>query len=295
MKPRDMLLSSARGNDDFTPPGVCSADSMLDFDGGGGDTGSRDGGDGNRDKTDQGAAADGRKTEAGGRVVEFNGERLEVPDDLWDGETGAIRAEAAVKRALDLRRKLSEKPAAPESYQLVVPDDLKEKVEANAEHPLAKPAMEWARKHGLTQDAFAELTGLFYAREAAGFDEDARFATEQNEALAKALGENAEKVKKELGQWVGGLLGGDFKENPALLEAAGLLASDANGVLLIKALKDKIGERGIPSGRDRDSGAVSEADLKALQASDAYRHEHHPQHEATVAKVREGWKRLYPE
>ena len=212
-----------------------------------------------------------------------------MPDDLWDGENGTIRAEAAVKRALDLRRKLSEKPAAPESYELVVPDDLKEKVEANAEHPLAKPAMEWAKKHGLTQEAFAELTGLFYAQEAAGFDEDAKFTTEQNEALAKALGESAGKVKKELGQWVGGLLGKDFKENPALLEAASLLASDANGVLLIKYLKTRSGS-GIPpvvigSRVSADLRPASPRRLPERTPSAARSH---------VGQGREGWKRLYP-
>ena len=57
MKLRNMLSGSAWGHDDFTPPGVCSVDPMLDFDGGGGgDTGSQDGGDGKQDKTDQAVA-----------------------------------------------------------------------------------------------------------------------------------------------------------------------------------------------------------------------------------------------
>lgn len=226
------------------------------------------------------------------RIVAFNGERLEVPEDLWDAEKGTIRAEAALKRMLDLRRKLSEGPPAPETYALEVPEALREKVAADLGHPLAQPAMDWARKHKLSQEAFNELTGLFYAQEAATSEEDAHYRAGQDEALTEALGAQSEKVKKELGQWVGGLLSKDFKENPALLEAANLLASDAKGVLLLKAFKDRIGEHAIPSGQER--AAVSEADLRALQASEAYQNEHHPQHEATAVRVREGWQRLYP-
>lgn len=230
------------------------------------------------------------------RIIEFNGERLEVPEDLWDSKNKTIRSEAAVKRALDLRRKVSEQtPAAPESYELIVPDDLQEKVRADVEHPLASPAMDWAKKHGLSQDAFSELASLFYHQEASTHDADVKYEAEQRDILKKALGDDAERVTKDLGKWVYGLLGKDFKENTGLHTAANMLACDANGVLLIKALKDKLGETAVPSSRGHDAASLSESDLAALQASDAYHNENHPQHKSVVARVREGWKVLFPE
>ncbi|MGH6886289.1 MAG: capsid assembly protein [Kiloniellales bacterium] len=236
------------------------------------------------------------------RLVEWNGERFEVPEDLWDGARNAIRAEAAVKRALDLRRKLSERApnaaeSAPERYELALPAALEGKMSVDPGHPLVEPAMAWARKHGLSQEAFAELAQLWYGHEAEASGE-AGGASDRDSEMARldaALGQRADAVKGELARWMNGLLGRDFAAEPALLSAAEELASTAEGVLLLKAIKDKLGERPLPASRGAGAPPLDEARLKTLQASPAYQDAAHPDHKRTVAEVQRGWASLYPE
>lgn len=229
-----------------------------------------------------------------GRVFEDGADRYEVPENFWDPEKNAPRIGAILKANGDLRKQISEKPKAPDKYELVVPQDLKDKIEVNSDDPLAKAAMDFAKKHGLSQDAFAELAGLHYQQMGAEIATEAEFSAAEAQKLDQALGDRAKDVKAELGAWVGGLLGEDFKKNPELLAEAKMLASSASGVLLLQAIKGKLGERGIPSARDAGGGGTSLSDLKVLQASKAYSDPYHPEHEATVKQVEEGYKRLYP-
>lgn len=224
------------------------------------------------------------------RVVEFvdrdgNAEKLEVPDEFWDAEKGAPRLGALLKSRNDLRAKLGEgKAAAPETYELKVPEALGERFQADPEQPLAKAAMAFAKKHGLSQEAFDELAATYFEGEAASSLDPAA----ERAAVEKALGPQAKAEMEGLGQWVSGLLGQDFAKNPGLLSAAQALASSSEGVLLLKAIKDRIGEKTVPSGRESPAPAVTEESLRALQASEAYQNGD----PATRRRVAEGWEAL---
>lgn len=219
------------------------------------------------------------------RVVEFDGQPFEIPDEFWDGEANAPRLGALLKSRQDLRQKLGEgKPTPPESYEIKVPEALAERIKADPEDPLAKGAMDWARSQGLGQDAFDALAKLYFERQAASSLDPAA----EQASVEKALGDNAKAELDGLGQWVGGLLGQDFKKNPGLLMAAEALASSSEGVLLLKALKDRIGEKGIPSAKADTSPALTEEALRALQSSDAYLNGD----AATRRRVAEGWDAL---
>ena len=266
---------------------------LIDVSGGGGGGAPDTSGAGGQQATDTNNGGTGGGTPSG-RIFEDGGERYDVPENFWDPEKNAPRVGALLKANGDLRKQISDKPKAPEKYELAVPKDLAEKIQVNPDDPLAKAAMDFAKKHGLSQDAFSELAALHFQQLAGEADQDATFQAEQSKKLDEAFGDKAKDLKAELGAWVGGLLGEDFKKSPELLAEAQMLASSASGVLLIKAIKDKLGERGIPSAREADTAAVSLSDLKTLQSSKAYNDPMHPDHDATVKKVEDGYKRLYP-
>jgi hypothetical protein len=242
-------------------------------------------------------AADGgqqqQSADAGNpRVVEFidrdgNAEKLEVPDEFWDAEKGAPRLGALLKSRNDLRAKLGEgKAAAPETYELRVPEALAGRFQADPEQPIAKAAMAFAKKHGLSQEAFDELAATYFEGQAGNaLDPAAEMA-----ALEKAFGgKDAAKAEMDgISQWASGLLGQDFAKNPGILAAAEALASSAEGVLLLKAFKDRIGEKGVPAARTSSEPVLSEESLRALQASDAYL----AGDPATRRRVAEGWDML---
>ncbi len=219
------------------------------------------------------------------RLVEFDGQQIEIPDEFWDGDANAPRIGALLKSRQDLRQKLGEgKPQAPESYELKVPEALAERIKADPEQPLAKAAMEFAKKNGLSQEQFNELSALYFEGQVSGTLDQAV----ERASLEKALGPDAKAQMDGLGQWVSGLLGQDFQKNPGLLMAAEALASSSEGVLLLKALKDRIGEKSVPSSREAPAPTVSEESLRALQASDAYINGD----PVTRRRVAEGWEAL---
>ncbi|MDF1722569.1 MAG: hypothetical protein P1U65_17990 [Minwuia sp.] len=223
----------------------------------------------------------------------LDGATHDVPVNFWDPDTQTLRLGSLLKSHGDLRTRMGQQQKAPESYEIQLPDDLKDAMTANPDDPLAKSAMDWARKHGLSQEAFNELAEAFFRNEAGAFDADA-YRTDQLQALEEHLGGKAEHVRQEVGQWFGALMGQDFKDDPELLAAAEDLAADARGVLLLKTLRDRLTERGVPDTRGGESGRATddEASLRRLQASDAYQREGHPDHATVVRRVQEGWARV---
>ncbi|MEM7046032.1 MAG: hypothetical protein AAF442_00050 [Pseudomonadota bacterium] len=229
-------------------------------------------------------------------VIDVDGERITVPEDLIDPQTGEIKAEAAAKRVLDLRRQISEKnPPPPETYQLNVPEELQDTIKVDPDDPLAGLAMAWAKEQGITQEGFDKLVAGFYGLQAKQGEDVAGYQAEQERILKKAWGDKTEAIKGELARWITGIIGEDIKK-PEVINELSTMAATASGVQLLKKIKDTIGEQALPATRDASgAGAISTADLQALQASEAYNDEAHPDHAATVAKVRAGYQQLYPD
>lgn len=239
----------------------------------------------NRSLTDLSPGATGQDP------VMYRGEAFDIPVNFRDAATGELNLAALLKSHQDLRRRLSQLPKAPERYEMALPEDLAGRMSLDPEDPLAVAAMEWARRHNLPQDAFSELAELFCRCEAEARDPDA-YRSLQLGALEEALGEQAPHVCREVGQWFGALLAEDFSRDPDLLAAAESLAADARGVLLLKTLRDRLGERGVPGPQAAAGEATGEAALRRLQASPAYLDSRHPDHKAVTRRVREGWRRL---
>ncbi len=222
------------------------------------------------------------------RSVRYKGEELAVPEAFWDAASAAPNLGALVKSHADLRRLLSEqRPEVPEAYELAVPQDLAGRVQADAEDPLAKSAMDWAHKHGLGQEAFSELAALYYGRLA----EDTVDRDTEIGKLKSVFGSKVDSELAGLGRWVQGLLGDSLSRDPETERALHRLTATADGVKLIKAFKDRLAEPGVPSFREGGAKALDASALRAMQASDAYL----TGDPAVRRKVAEGWARLYPD
>jgi len=222
------------------------------------------------------------------RSVRYKGEEVTVPEAFWDAAAGGPNVGALVKSHADLRRKLSEgRPQPPESYALTLPEDLAARIAPDENDPLARRAMDWAKQQGLGQEAFSGLAALYYGHLADGApDRDSEM-----QRLAEALGPRAGAELAGLSRWVGDILGEGMGKSPEIAAALDRLTATADGVLLLKAIRDKLGETGLPSSRGGAAPRLDAAALRALQASDAYL-AGDPAARRTVA---EGWARLFPE
>lgn len=223
--------------------------------------------------------------------IYYHGRKVQIPETYWDRERSEVNIPALLKSNQDLRRKVSTRAAAPQNYEIRVPDDLAKARKVAADDPLAAAAMAWARKHGLPQDAFDELVETFVRQEADQLD-PAKFRDVQMGALKEQFGHRCDEVCKDVGHWFGALMQPDFEAQPELREAAEELASDARGVMLLKAIRDRLTERGVPGERQARAGGMDEAALRRMQGSEAYINSRHPDHNATVRRVRDGWQKL---
>jgi hypothetical protein len=241
------------------------------------------------------APADGVKPEGGNpRILEFGDEKLEVPDNFWDADKDEINIGALLKSQTDLRKQLEEKPQAPENYELVVPDDLAEIIEADAEDPLAGAAMAWAKENGISQEQFSELTAAFYKIQADSFENPVERKAAELADLQKEWGASTDKKMKDVSSWVSGLLKPAIEKNNGLFTPLQNLVTSADGVRLLAALRDSIGDVQLPGSKTLTpaSGVKTEAELAALQADPKYWRDHDP---AIIKEVEEGWKALYPD
>lgn len=230
------------------------------------------------------------------RFIEYNGEKIEVPPELWDEETGAVNALAAVKRATDLRRQLGEQPPIPETYEVKAPSAFKDKWEIKADDPNAQRLVALAKEKKWPQDTVDAIVGL-----KAKLDIDAQAALEAEVAkemetewkdLEKDLGgaDRAKSTVADLNKWLSGMVVKEGKPDPHMVQAATLLMAHGHGVRFLLNLRERMGRSGLPAVEAQSAAnALSLADLRALQASPEYL----AGDPATHRKVQEGYIKLY--
>lgn len=221
------------------------------------------------------------------RVVEYKGEKLQVPENFWDPEANTVNIGALLKSQNDLRAQLGQQPKAPESYALTVPKDLEGKITANANDPLFQRVTALAKNHNLPQQALDDLVGAYFSQQVAEAEADQAYLAEQTQALDQALGPNPAQAKAELAQWAVGLFGQDH------LADLQVLATSASGVLLLKKMKDLVKEPTIPGTRDAGGGGltVTEDGLKQMMKDPRYWRDKDP---AFIKQVTDGFAKLYP-
>jgi hypothetical protein len=208
----------------------------------------------------------------------------QLPDKFWDDRAGQIRLEALIKSYLDLERKLGTPmlnppmPQVPDQYDIRVRDDLfvadpdvnRRLREAGFSGEQAQLVYDLACDHLLPM--INELAALFEAEN-------------QIERLQQHFGgkDRWREIARQIDAW------GRAHLPRRVFEA---LATTFEGVVTLHRMMTDGDEPGLL----RDGGSVSavptEAELKTMMRDPRYWRDQDPAH---VAKVREGFRRLYGE
>ncbi len=204
-----------------------------------------------------------------------------LPDKFWDADGGTVRTEALAKSYLELERKLGGLagrgvPDGPDGYEITLADDLvTPDPEVNARLHAA----------GFTQDQVQLVYDLALER--------LRPAAEDLAAEMRARGhierlvthfdgeDKWREASRQISAW------GRAHLPPEAFEA---LASSYEGIVALQRMMDH-GEPGLVGGGTAGAD-VSEAQLKEAMRDPRYWRDRDP---ATVAQVRDGFRRLYPD
>lgn len=244
-------------------------------------------------------AGDAAASAENSRYIDTSDGRLEVPDQFWDKESGAVNVAALLKSQTDLRKQISQTPKAPESYELKVPEPLAGKVEIAADDPFAKKAMEWAKARNLPQDAFDELAALYLEQQAGTWDADSQAVVQEIEAdvarLTATLGKDAPVKIAQLDQWLSVMAtGADNKPDAGMINAIKNLRITADGTLFLMHLRDKMGNPAIPgaTGTAPAGGALTREQLREMKDDPRY---WKSKDKDFIAKVDAGYQKLFSE
>lgn len=142
-------------------------------------------------------------------------------------------------------------------YELIVPEDLQGQVLADAKDPLFTIASEWANAQGVSQDGFNQLTAAYYAHQARESANHKDTDGTERAAFIKAFGGTdgrtdddayaaAQKNAQHIGDWVSSLIAPTLMKHPGVRDILVDMASFSDGILLLKALKESIGEQTAP-------------------------------------------------
>lgn len=250
----------------------------------------------------------GAPGQSAGRYFEFNGERIEVPPELWDDKAGTPNVGAAIKRAIDLRRQVGALPKAPDEYKLDLPDAFKGKVEFDAANdPMFKQAAAWGKKHGISQAAMDELAPIYWGNLAGAVDGDAAARSREMGVLLTQLGgdtgtpeERGGRAKAEMtevAKWAAASFavkddgnGGKVVDQKRLATLK-TLTSTADGVLFLRDLRAGMAEAPIPGRGDTGGQPTRTRDeLESMMRDRRYGKD-----EAFTRQVHEGFRKLYGE
>ena len=273
-----------------------AGDALLNF-GGAGDGGSQ------QQQQQQPAGQSQTQGQPQGRFIDFGGERIEVPPELWDDKSGQVNVAAAVKRSIDLRRQMGTLPKAPDEYKLALPDALKGKIEFDpATDVRFKAASAWGKKNNVSQAAMEELAGIHWSAESSVVDGDVQSRQAEMTTLLSALGgdtgtpeERQGRATKEMGEtarWARDALatGKDGKLIPDRVATLQRLASTADGVMMLRDLRGMMTEAPIPGVKDEVQGALTKEGLESMMKDPRYKSD-----PAFAQKVHDGFRRLFGE
>lgn len=122
------------------------------------------------------------------------------------------------------------------------------------DHPLYEPATKWCRKHGITQEAFDELAGVFQDHEIGAYGNLAEFREKEFSKLFEgfapgmdakdpAAQEIAVRGAADDQRWLTSLMGPALRGQPELNDVVADLYHLADGARFVRALREVIGER----------------------------------------------------
>ena len=134
-------------------------------------------------------------------------------------------------------------------FQVQVPEGMEDKVVVDMDSPMAQAAMAFAAAKGMSQDDFNDLTSAYFnvadvqpAADQPDFDGERKKLVDTFDEGGRLSPPQALARAQEIGNWAVGLLADELKTSPDLIDELSHLTSTADGVRLLKSLRDNIGE-----------------------------------------------------
>lgn len=222
------------------------------------------------------------------RFVERDGERINVSENFWDAKAGAPDVFAILKSQQDLRKQIGEDQSPKDGiYQINIPDELKDKLQADPEDPLYKEFCKVAKAKRFSQADFDALSKIYYQKL---YDNNQEFDSEEyykkeSDALKEKFGDKLDKVKNRIDNFVKncGITDAD------MLNELQFMQTSAAGVALLDYLLDLKGEP-MPRETNSRSGKLSLEDLRNLQRQEGYQN---GTDIALINKVKQGYIDLF--
>lgn len=244
------------------------------------------------DENSQSAETGGNNENSGSateKFVEKGGERLSVSDNFWDSEHNSPDVFAILKSQQDLRKQIGEDLSPKDGvYQINIPDNMKDKLQADPEDPLYKEFCKIAKSKRMSQQDFDAISQIYYQKlyDSQEFDSE-EYMQQESQALKAKFGNDLDKVKSRIDNFINN---SGISDKDMLNELA-YMQTSASGVALLDYL---LSLRGEPMPKDTGSraGAMSRAELENLMREPGYQN---GTDKALIEKVTKGFELLYPE
>lgn len=227
--------------------------------------------------------------ENAGKFVEKDGERLSVSDNFWDAEKNSPDVFAILKSQQDLRKQIGEDQSPKDGvYQINIPDEMKNKLQADPEDPLYKEFCKIAKAKRFSQADFDAISKIYYQKlyNQQEFDSE-EYMKKESDALKAKFGDDLNKVKSRIDNFINnsGITDKDMLNELAYMQTS------ASGVALLDYL---LSLRGEPMPRETGSraGVKSRAELEKMMSDPGYRN---GTDQKLINEVTAGFEALYNE
>lgn len=162
--------------------------------------------------------------------IEFGGERFVIPEQFFDKEKKTVNLAALLKSQSDLRRKVGAAEKAPDAYTF---DGLTEK-----DQPMIDALDAFGHQNGVSQE---KMNGLLELLGAAGKDYETKIREAGEAEFDRLFGEEKEERAKAAGEWIKGVVGDTFKDDPAMTGFVDAVGSSPYLAALVDAVKKAVG------------------------------------------------------
>ena len=233
--------------------------------------------------------AGGSAVQQNERFVEFEGEKIEIPDNFWDKEHNQPNVGALAKSQNDLRRQLAEADKSPKDgmYKVNLPDELRNVVEVDMKSPLLGAAMAFCKANGISQEKFDELVRPYYEQIAAEGDSYREYLKAEDEKLNRIFGNRKEEAIQRIHTFAANC--GYDKDPEKIQELKLWTSSAAGGALLLDIIN---GQKDIQAG---NNGSAVSASYTEDQLFEMMKDPRYETDKTWQQKVSDGFKALYPE
>lgn len=222
------------------------------------------------------------------RFLEKGGEKIQVPENFWDNEKNAPDTFAIMKSQMDLRKQIGEDLSPKDgTYEIHIPDSLKDKLTADPEDPLFKEFCKFAKSKRMSQEEFDGITQIYYknlADNANDFDSEEYFQKE-SDALKAKYGTKLDKVRTRIENFINNA----GITDTAMLNELKFMQTSAAGVSLLDYLLSFRGEP-MPQETTSRAGIMTLQELRNLQSKPEYYTDPELQE-----KVKKGYEALFGE